>query len=118
MTIETITETATEIPEYELDNEIKVNSTKKEIEKETNNHLKNDTSTSEVQTKFPEYDVEVTTESTRFGSEDEGEVSYEDENKKEDDDLTKEEIEKVTNQHLRNSNLNSEDQTKFSEYDV
>ena len=35
----------------------------------TNQHFKNDTLTNEGQTKFPEYDVKVTTEGTENGPE-------------------------------------------------
>ena len=69
-------------PEYEDEydgevfypEEIKDNSIK---EVTTNHYLKNDTLTTEGQTKFPEYDVKETTEGTENGSEYEDEIDIE-----------------------------------------
>ena len=44
------------------------NITKEEIEKAINQHHRNDTLTSEDQTKIPEYDVKETMEGTEYGS--------------------------------------------------
>ena len=99
--------------------EIKVNSIK---EVTTNHYLKNDTLTTEGQTKFPEYDVKETTEGTENGSEYEdeidieyggGEVFYPGDIK---ENSTNEKV--ITNQHFKNDTLTTEGQTKFPEYDV
>merc|ERR1711963_512628 len=114
-------------PEYEDEydgevfypEEIKDNSIK---EVTTNHYLKNDTLTTEGQTKFPEYDVKETTEGTENGSEYEdeidieyggGEVFYPEYIK---ENSTK--VEVITNQHFKNDTLTTEGQTKFPEYDV